>query len=102
MKVTAINVTLDNSDNPNRDFELKAEFIKGSDPQATPEAGPNGESVRNGEVLDKETRTSLATFSSYGADQLTPVFNVSTGRGAILEAIEGFIADGREVVNNME
>lgn len=98
MKVTAIKVSLNNSDNPNRSHDVKATFCKGADTTT----GTNGETIENGEVLDKETRTSLATFSSYGADQLTPVFNVSTGRGAILEAIEDFIADGREFVNNME
>lgn len=98
MKVTAIKVTLDNSDNPNRGHDVKATFCKGGDTMT----GTSGETIENGEVLDKETRTSLATFSSYGADQLTPTFNVSTGRGAILEAIEDFIADGRDFVNNME
>lgn len=98
MKVTAIKVTLDNSDNPNRSHDVKATFCKGGDIMA----GTSGETIENGEVLDKETRTSLATFSSYGADQLTPTFNVSTGRGAILEAIEDFIADGKEIVTNME
>lgn len=97
MKVTAIKVTLDNSDSPNRSHDVKATFCKGTDTTT----GTNGETIENGEVLDKETRTSLATFSSYGADQLTPTFNVSTGRGAILEAIEDFIADGKEFVNNM-
>lgn len=97
MKVTAIKVTLDNSDDANRTHEVKATFCKGADAMT----GTNGETVENGEVLDKETRTSLATFSSYGADQLTPTFNVSTGRGAILEAIEEFIADGKEFVSNM-
>lgn len=98
MKVTAIKVTLDNSDNPNRSHDVKATFCKGGDIMT----GTSGETIENGEVLDKETRTSMATFSSYGADQLTPTFNVSTGRGAILEAIEDFIADGKEFVNNME
>lgn len=91
MKVTTIKVALDNSDNAIRDYDIKATVCKGA-----------GYTVENGEVIGKETHTSLATFSSYGEDQLTPTFFVAEGRSAILAAIEGFIASGKEYVNGME
>lgn len=90
MNVELQKVTINNFDDADRKYDIKATFGKGK----TSDAADVKETVEMGEVFDKETHTTLATFASYGSDQLSPMFYVANGRSAILEAIEGFMGDG--------
>lgn len=98
MNVELQKVTINNLDDADRKYDVKATFGK----ETATGAAEAKETVETGEVFDKETHTTLATFASYGADQLSPMFYVANGRSAILEAIEDFIGDGFTFIATMQ
>lgn len=98
MNVELQKVTINNYNDADRKYDIKATFGKGK----TPEAAEEKETVEMGEVFDKETHTTLATFASFGPEQLAPTFHVANGRSAILEAIEDFMGDGFTFIATMQ
>lgn len=91
MKAQTFKITLTNGDNAKRVYDIKATF------GLSAISGAN--LIESGEVCESTTLTTLATFASYGENQLAPTFYTSEGRSDILAAIEEFIASGLEVVN---
>lgn len=84
-RVVSASVRVDNSSNKERQYGITAHV----DIQ-----GGKVTNVHQGVVTDLETNAHIADFSSYGnPEQLNVTYQTSAGRGPILAAVEGFIAD---------
>lgn len=84
-RVVSASVRVDNSSNKERQYGITAH----ADIQ-----GGKVTNVHQGVVTDLETNAHIADFHSYGnPEQLNVTYQTSAGRGPILTAVEGFIAD---------
>lgn len=84
-RVVSASVEVSNSANEGRTYGITAHV----DIQ-----GGKVTNVHQGVVTDLETNAHIADFSSYGnPEQLNVTYQTSAGRGPILAAVEGFIAD---------
>lgn len=84
-RVVSASVRVDNSSNKERQYGITAHV----DIQ-----GGKVTNVHQGVVTDLETNAHIADFSSYGnPEQLNVTYQTSAGRGPILAAVEGFIAN---------